>query len=174
MTRFDASNATVEVLTFKEGFLSPIAHDLRIRVATLDVEIDSDRIVAEIDLSSLYVVCAVKEGSDEPGTLSESDKAKIRKTIRDDVLHASRYPIARFEADLADLDGETLQGELELHGESRMVTARLHQTGPDLNVEVNVHQPDFGIKPYSAMMGTLKVRADVVIHVTMRDFQLPA
>jgi hypothetical protein len=32
--------------------------------------------------------------------------------------------------------------------------------------EVRVHQPDFGIKPYSAALGALKVQADVTVKVS--------
>jgi len=30
-----------------------------------------------------------------------------------------------------------------------------------------LHQPDFGIRPYSAMLGTLRVDADVVVRVVI-------
>lgn len=172
MPKFTGRNARAEVLTFKEGLLSPIAHDLRIRVQRFEIVVENGSIEAEFDLSSLIVVCARKDGTDEPGTLSDADKAKIQKTIQLDVLHTDRHPWANFEADFDDLQGGLLEGQLELHGETRQVQATLGEEGDHLRVEVNVNQPDFGIKPYSAMMGTLKVRPDVIIAVDLLDTRL--
>ena len=36
-----------------------------------------------------------------------------------------------------------------------------------LVAEVSLHQPDFGIKPYSAMLGTLRVKPDVTVVVSL-------
>jgi len=33
--------------------------------------------------------------------------------------------------------------------------------------EVPIHQPDFGIKPYSAMLGALKVKPDLVVRCSV-------
>lgn len=174
MIEFSPKNARVEVLTYKEGLLSPVAHDLLIRVQRFAIEVDEGKVDAEIDLSSLVVVNARKDGSDEPGTLSDSDKEKIRKTIQGEVLHTQRYPEAHFEADLHALDEGAVEGELELHGENRDVRARVEEIDGGVRVSVEVWQPDFNIVPYSAMFGTLRVRADVVIQVTLLDTTLEA
>ena len=166
MAEYTPQNARVEVLTFKEGLLSPVAHDLLIRVQRFEITLDGGRVEADIDLSSLIVTCARKNGEDEPGTLSDADKEKIRNTIQTDVLHTHRYPEAHFEADLNDLDEGQLEGELELHGETNDVRARVEEIGGDVRVSVEVHQPDFNVTPYTAMFGTLRVRADVIIQVT--------
>lgn len=174
MAAFSPRNASAEVLTFKEGLLSPIAHDLRIRVQRFDVEVEDGEVRGDFDLSSLVVVCARKDEEDEPGTLSDADKEKIRDTIQSEVLHTSRYPETHFEADLNDLVDGVLVGTLELHGEEREVRARVVEEPAGVRVSVEVYQPDFGIKPYSAMFGTLRVRADVVIEVLLKDTTLEA
>lgn len=168
MPAFSQRNATAEVLTFKEGLLSPIAHDLRIRVQRFDVTVEDGEVEGDFDLGSLVVTCARKEGIDEPGTLSEADKEKIRQTMQQEVLHTSRYPDTHFRADLGSLADGYITGELELHGETREVRARISEEPAGVRVSVDVHQPDFGIKPYSAMFGTLRVRADVVIDVLLQ------
>lgn len=171
MQEFNQSNATVHVYTFKEGLLSSIAHDLRIDVPDFAIEVDH-QIRAEIDLRSLRVACARKEGVDAPELLSSSDHAKIERTMRDEVLHTSRYPYVVLEADLGDLADGALTGNLELHGKSGDVDIRLSDTSAGLRVEFRIHQPDFGIRAYSAMLGTLKVKPDVTIVVTLHDFSL--
>lgn len=169
MSAFSPRNATAEVLTFKEGLLSPIAHDLRIRVQRFEVTVEGGEVRGDFDLGSLVVICARKDGVDEPGTLSDDDKRKIRDTMQTEVLHVQRYPETHFEADLNDVRDGVVTGELELHGEERAVRARVAEESGGVRVSVDVHQPDFGIKPYSAMFGTLRVREDVVIEVFLQD-----
>lgn len=172
MLTFDSNNANVEVLTFKEGLLSPMAHDLRIDVTRFDIEVEDGRVEGHFDLSSLVVVSALEGGEDKPGALSASDKQKIEKTIRNEVLHTQRYPECVFSADLQDLENDHVSGELELHGEDGDVRAEVLETETGVWVSVKVHQPDFGIKPYTAMLGSLRIRADVVIRVRLHGVTL--
>ena len=53
----------------------------------------------------------------------------------------------------------------ELHGRSREIT--LKRTGDD-EAEVTLHQPDYGIKPYSAMFGALKIKPDIRVRLRLR------
>lgn len=172
MLTFDPDNAHVEVLTFKEGLLSPMAHDLCIDVTAFDIEIEDGRVEGHFDLSSLVAVSALEDGEANQGALSAGDKKKIQKAIRNDVLHTHRYPECVFEADLNDLEGDQVQGELELHGEEGEVTAEVEVRDGGVCVSVKVHQPDFGIKPYTAMLGSLRIRADVIIRVFLKDVTL--
>lgn len=173
MVAFSPRNATAEVLTYKEGLLSPIAHDLRIRVQEFEIEVEDGEVRGDFDLSSLTVVTALKDGADAPSALSKDDKDKIRRTIQHDVLHTQRYPETHFVADMNDLDENgVVEGELELHGEERDVKARVREEEGGVRVSVDVYQPDFGIVPYTAMFGTLRVRADVVIEVFLQGVTL--
>ena len=81
MAVYDASNAECHVYTYKEGVLSAVAHDLKIRVTKFRIEVDpvAESVNAEFDATSLRVVCAM-EGSDENhGSLRSGDKAKIER-----------------------------------------------------------------------------------------------
>ena len=60
MARYDASNAKVQVFTFKDGLLSAMAHDLKLEVTRF--ELDSEG-VSTFDAGSLRVV---KWGDVEP------------------------------------------------------------------------------------------------------------
>ena len=63
MARHDASTAEVLVFTFKEGLLSPLAHDLKLRVTRFSLEVaeTSDSVAAEFDPRSLVVLTAMKQ-----------------------------------------------------------------------------------------------------------------
>src|SRR5687767_8832873 len=100
MTTFDQNNAECFVFTFKDGLLSPIAHDLRIKVTRFSVQLDeaSGTLSATFDTGSLRVDTPMKDGNENPSALSDGDKEKIAGQIRDDVLHSSKYPEARFQS----------------------------------------------------------------------------
>ena len=108
-----------------------------------------------------------------PATLSQSDQRSIEKSIADDVLGASRYPEIRFTASSITGQGDTrhIIGTLALHGQKREISFEARRLDDRWRVEAPLHQPDFGIKPYSAMLGTLKVKADLVVKITLRRRQ---
>src|SRR5690625_7595815 len=147
MLTFDSNNANVEVLTFKEGLLSPMAHDLRIDVTRFDIEVEDGRVEGHFDLSSLVVVSALEGGEDKPGALSASDKQKIEKTIRNEVLHTQRYAECVFSADLQDLENDHVSGELELHGEDGDVRAEVWEVRLGRGSAEEGSSPAFAIEP---------------------------
>ncbi|MFT3774150.1 MAG: YceI family protein [Minicystis sp.] len=167
MPRFDASSAECLVLTFKEGLLSAVAHDLQIRVARFEIDIDdaSHAVRARFEAGSLEVVGAVHDGAVREGTLSDADRRKIEDNIANDVLHVRQHPEIRFSSnDVApEGDGFRIRGELSLHGRTKEIAFSARREGDRLVAEVRIHQPDFGIKPYSAMLGTLKIKPDLVV-----------
>ena len=172
MPSYDASRAECLVFTFKEGLLSSVAHDLRLRITrfSLDVDVDGGSVVASFDTNSLLVDCPMKDGVENPAALSASDKHKIAAQIRDEVLDSAKYPSATFRAGsvAAQADGGyELQGELTLHGVTKALRLRSHLVSGRQRLELKLHQPDFGITPYRAMLGTLKIQADVTIRVTV-------
>ena len=98
MASFDASSAECSVFTYKEGLLSAVAHDLKIRVTkfTIAVEEDTGAITAEFDAASLRVVCAMSDSKDAPDSLTAANKREIETNIVRDVLQAREYPEIRF------------------------------------------------------------------------------
>lgn len=171
MPRFDQDSAECLILTYRSGLLSPIAHDLKIRAERLFIEVDEEprAVRAEVDASSLRVVTAMKEGRENPSALSDKDKREIERNIREDVLHAGRHPTIRFESTKIEKVGTEwiVEGDLTLHGTTRRIETRTSTEGDSVVVELVLHQPDFGVKPYTAALGTLKVQADVKVRVSV-------
>jgi hypothetical protein len=170
--RYDQTNAECLVFTFKEGLLSPVAHDLRLRVTRFTLELDEARtqVVARFDTGALEVDTPMKDGAPNPNALSAEDKRKIASQIRDDVLHSTLYPTAEFRSSslvARDDGGYDVRGELTLHGATRQVSAKsVLEAGKQL-VELTLHQPDFGIAPFRAMLGTLKIKSDVIVRLSL-------
>lgn len=168
--RYDPSSARCEVYTFKEGLLSAVAHDLRIEVTRFTVEVgEGPTIDARFDAASLRVACAVQAGVDAPAALSPRDRAEIDRNIAHDVLEARRYPEIRFRSNAVEsvADGHRIRGTLELHGGARPLELVAQRRGDRECVEVTLHQPDFGIRPYRALLGTLRIRPDVRVLIEL-------
>lgn len=169
MPKFDASTASCHVFSFKEGALSALAHDLELRVRKFTIEVAADlAVTATFDATSLEVMHAVRDGQPRDA-LSDGDKRKIEKNLAEDVLDSRRYPEIRFRStSVAPAgDGYAIAGELVLHGKTRTIEATSRKTERGQLVEITLHQPDYGIKPFSAMLGTLKIKPDVRVRVTL-------
>lgn len=172
MARYDASTATCHVFTYKEGLLSKLAHDLKIEVTSFTIDASADAIEASFDPRSLRVACCMKDGREAPGTLSDRNKRTIEDSIAKDVLNAKRHPKITFTStriDPRDDGGFDIQGDLALHGARRPVSLRVTREGGALQTRVRLHQPDFGIKPYQAMMGTLKIKPAVEVTLSLPE-----
>lgn len=171
MARFDAYNSECLLFSFKDGLLARLAHDLKLQVERFSIEVDeSDRsIEATFDPSSISVVCAQIDGRDDPSTLSKGDKKKIYDNVTKDVLRVRKFPEIRFDSTsvVERGDGYAVQGTLQMHGKSRGIQASIRAEGSRWITELRLHQPDFGIKPYTAALGGLKVKPDVLVRVSV-------
>jgi polyisoprenoid-binding protein YceI len=177
---FGPDRATCEVLTFKEGLLSAVAHDLLLRVTAFQITVDpaapaAPAVSAELDASSLRVVTAMRDGRPLHGVLRPPDAKEIEATITREVLRANRFPVIRFvSATVARTGaGYEIGGRLTLAGTTREATLRVRRDTGQLATEVPIHQPDYGIRPYRAMLGTLRVKEQVLVRATIPDEGLP-
>jgi hypothetical protein len=169
--QFDASSAECLVFVLKEGILSTVSHDLKLQVEEFEVAVDEPtRAVAAIfNADSLRVVAAMNDGRDDPGVLSAEQKTQIALNIRLDVLKSREYPDITFVSESATTSdqGYVVRGALTIQQATQMITFPLRKTDGSYVAEANVHQPDFGIQPYSAMMGGIRVRPSVTVRVSI-------
>jgi polyisoprenoid-binding protein YceI len=159
-------NATLRVKTGRHGAAAKAGHDLVIEVksweATLNVADESSASSLELsaDPTSLHVV----KGEGGMQALGDDDKADIRKTIDKDVL--KKKPIAFTSSSVADADGGlAVSGDLELGGKSKPVEFVVSGDGGAITGSASFKQSDWGIKPYSALFGALKVNDEVTVEV---------
>lgn len=169
MPTYDATTARCWVDAFKEGMLSTVGHDVRLEVGTFEVRIDDDGVEATFDPASLKVMHAMRRGEPHRTALSDRDKATIERYVRDDILEARRFRTVRFEADEIDVDGDVveIEGELELHGETEELAFEAHRRGDRWVAEVRLHQPTWGIRPFKALMGALKIKPGIVVTLSL-------
>jgi polyisoprenoid-binding protein YceI len=167
------SDGTVKVMTGRQGMASKVGHDLTLEAsnwkATLTVDGDPARseVTATIEPRSLEVTAAT--GGAKP--VSDKDKKDIKKNISELLGNGS----ITFTSTSVEVKSDTslkVPGELSIAGQSQPVTLDLTAT-PDgrLSGSLTLVQSQFGIKPYSAMMGALKVKDEVEVNL---DVALPA
>ena len=169
MPTYDESNAQCLVYSYKDGLLSKIAHDLKHRVTRFKVRVDprTGAVEADVDATSLRVECVVKDGAELSDGLSAEEKRKIEGQIMKDVLHADVHPLIHFRSTRvspAD-EGMHIEGALSLNDCERPVQTLARRVEHGYQADITIHQPDFNIKPFSAMMGTLKIKPEVVVRV---------
>jgi polyisoprenoid-binding protein YceI len=126
-----------------------------------------DSVTLTVDVDSLHVV----GGEGGVTSLSRADKALVRSNALK-TLEQKRFPTITYRADAVEKhgDGYRLTGTLEIHGNCRdhTVEVRVDDLGDRWRVtgESDVRQSEFGIKPYSMMLGAMKVVDEVGVTLT--------
>src|SRR5262249_12461046 len=129
--------------------------DLRIRVTRFSIETDGASFVkGTFDPRSLRVVCARRGGADDARALSDDDKRTIEGNIVRDVLGPDEISFASTEVARED-GGVRVRGDLTIAGRTRSIAFTTRAEEGREVAELTIHQPDFGITPYKAMLGTL-------------------
>jgi polyisoprenoid-binding protein YceI len=168
------------VRTHREGLGARAGHDLVIEATDWRgrVRIDSadpprGHLEVRVDGRGLEV----REGRGGAKPLTDKDRREIKDIIRTKVLDTDRHSELVFIADQAAVEGQhaRLSGELMIAGQSRPLSVDVDveqaADGPHARGAAKVRQTDFGIKPYRALMGALRVADEVVVDF---DVRLPA
>ena len=170
MPVWNAENAECFVYTYKEGLLAAAGHDVKLRVTDFEVVADRSGVRGTFRASSLEVVCAMSNGEENLGALSDSDKATIQGYVDNDILQTSEFPDIEWTTTRMRRDGEgriRVQGDLVLRGRKKPVKATVEEADDRLVARAKIRQPDFGIKPFSALMGTLKIKPVVEVELSV-------
>ena len=120
-----------------------------------------------VDVDSLQV----SHGEGGIMALSAPEK-RLARSHALKALDAGRLPRIRYQVDDIEQIGDDyrLRGTLEIHGKSRRHEVDLHvkDLGEtwQLSCEADVRQTDFGVKPYSMLMGAMKVVDTVTVDFT--------
>jgi polyisoprenoid-binding protein YceI len=160
MATLGPANGTLTVRTGRSGAAAKAGHDLVLEVTAWEATFDEAAIVLTADARSLKV----REGTGGIKALDDDDKANIEQTIDDDVLKGG--PI-EFRSTGVARDGErvSVRGELTIGRRSNPIAFDLLHTDGRLAGSATLKQTDYGIKPYSALFGTLKVADEVTVSI---------
>jgi polyisoprenoid-binding protein YceI len=162
--------------TFRDGLAATAGHDLTIEASRWSGElaVNDDLTPAELDVRIDLGALVVRDGSGGIKPLTDRDRREIAVTARK-VLAADRYPEATFTANTFSPSGNSggeITGTFTLRGTPRPLRLRVTETGPDrYHAEGTVLQTEYGIKPYTAFLGALRVRdaVDVAVDVDLSE-----
>jgi polyisoprenoid-binding protein YceI len=109
----------------------------------------------------------VIEGTGGMQSLDDDDRANIAQTIDDEVLRKQQITFRSTRVAPAGDGGLHVEGDLTLLGQTRPLAfdVSVSDDGAVAALAV-VRQTDFGMKPYSALFGALKVADEVRVSLS--------
>lgn len=154
--------ATIHLFTFKDGLLARLAHDLRLSVQRFEIRRDGAALSGRFVPDSLVVDGVVgKGGRLDPEGLSASDKAKILRNSAEEILHTARHPDITFTGALEP--GDVVAGQLTMVGRTCDLRAAVSTSGGRLRAEFTLVPSQWGIAPYKALAGAIKLQDRVLV-----------
>ncbi|TMR10530.1 YceI family protein [Nonomuraea turkmeniaca] len=156
------------VKTTRTGLGAKVGHDLTLEVTrwrgdvTLDPAAPGDSsVTVEVDAASIEV----REGTGGVKPLTSSDRGEIQKIIREKILHTDRHSTITFRSARVDATAESfsVEGDLAIAGVTRPATVRGSLAEGRVRCSAVIEQSRWGIKPYSALLGALKLNDEVEV-----------
>lgn len=166
MYSFAAAQSQITILLTQEGMIKKLhpTHQVTVKTFSGRVQLsagDESKAVVEVEAETKSFMNIDKN-------MSSFERDGFQKILLNDVLESDRFPNIKFRSvSLTDIrpTGEgrsfTLNGDLTLHGVTRRVSfpvtviikdGQLRATG-----EEKIRQTDFGMKPYSGGLGSIKI-----------------
>jgi len=181
--KVDPAQSSLVVQLFKDGVAARLGHDHVVHASVFSGTVAYDP--RNPEASSIQV--AVEVGSllaDDPGTRrkfglagepSASDRAEIDKAMKGDgQLAAARFPSMTFTstAIATQPDGRFLvTGRLTIRGVTNELKfpAQMSVEGTQLRgrAQLKFKQSSFGYPPYSALLGAIKNKDEVILHIDL-------
>ena len=160
--RFGPDNGTLAVNTGRTGAVAKAGHDLLLHVTGWEgtLEIGSDPAPSRLEVRADGGSLKVQQGTGGMQALDEDDKANIEQTIDDEVLRRDQITFRSTHVAPAG-DGLRVTGDLTLLGHTAPLSLDLAVNDGTFTAAGVIRQTDFGMKPYSALFGALKVADEV-------------
>lgn len=174
----DASASRLIIHAFRAGALRALGHDHHFLAGRwrASATFDPDR------LEGVHGTIVVGSDSlhDTQGALDDSDRAKVDRQTRDEVLDAAKFPDIRydvegFERAAGAASGPTrgtLHGTLALHGAKRPLDVPIEIApreggGFTARGRGSVRLGDFGMRPPRAVLGAVTVKDVVEVEIDL-------
>jgi hypothetical protein len=163
--RLGPGNATLAVRTKRGGAAAKAGHDLDMLVTAWEgtLEVGEDGAATSAELKADATSLRVQKGTGGMQALGEEDKDNIHQTIDDEVLERQDI-VFRSTAVESAPSGLRVEGELTLAGTTKPLAFELAVADDGkLAATATVTQTAWGMKPYSALWGALKVLDEVEV-----------
>jgi len=168
--RLVPAQSTFTVQAFAEGLLSAFGHDPVLAIKDFSGEVQF--VPGSFEAASVKMT--VKADSIVLSTeVKEKDRIEIEQTMREQVLEIAKYPEIVFVSSNISVtklaEGRyraRVIGDLTFHGATQKnlwITPEVTVSGESLSAKgvFSLKQTDFGIKPFSAAAGTIKLKNEL-------------
>ena len=163
--RLGPGNATLSVHTRRGGAAAKAGHDLVLHVTAWEatLELAEDPAATTVELTADATSLRVHKGTGGMQALGDEDKDNIHQTIDDEVLERQDIVFRSTRVE-SSAGGLRVEGDLTLAGATQPIAFDL-AIGDDGTIDATalVTQTRWGMKPYSALFGALKVLDDVEV-----------
>ena len=163
--RLTPESGELLVKTGRTGMGRRAGHDLVIEVTRWHGEVivdtakpETSNVSVEADVDSFEV----REGLGGVKPLTQNDRTEIKKTLRE-ILDNESGPKITFHSTRITNTAEswTVEGDLTIRGQTQPVTVNSVIIDDRVRGGTTVKQTRWGIKPYSAFLGALKLADEV-------------
>lgn len=166
--RLGPKAGTLVLKTGRTGLGRRAGHDLTIEATHWQADAvvnaaDPGRssVTVSIEVDSLQV----REGTGGLKPLTDADRADIKTTIGEKILLTEEHPVITFSSSQVTGTPEAFQisGDLTIMGRARPVTISAGIDAGRIRGDATVTQSQWGIKPYSAFAGALRLADEIRI-----------
>lgn len=179
----DKAKSSIVIQVFKDGAAAALAHDHVVDVKDFAGSIVTDG--ADAASASVEVTAQTASFINDDAKLrkkfgldseiSEKDRKAVEENMKSkEQLDTAGFATVKFVSTSVKkgADGKlTLAGKLTLHGVTKDVTMPLDAkvTGDDVDgsASFRLKTSDYGIKPYSALLGAVKNKDEIVLHLNL-------
>lgn len=168
--RLAPEGSSFTVQAFAEGLFSAFAHDPVIAIR--DFEGEAQFVPGTLEAAAVKIRINAK-GLALTGDTKEKDRVEIETTMRNQVLEVEKYPEIVFSS--SNISASRVAegryrvrviGDLSFHGVTQKglwITSEATVNDQQLRArgEFSLKQSDFGIKPFSAVGGTIKLKNEL-------------
>ncbi len=168
------TNASLKLRTTKAGLGARLAHDLTLEAKAWRGSIvmdDTNLAASSVEVKVAAASLAVVDFSGGVKPLSDRDRSEIASNIKEESLLTSKYPDITFRS--TSIRGQsgafTVTGDLTIKETTCPISLAVTVDSDDQVIaRATIVQTEFGIKPYSAMLGTLKISDAVDVRATLK------
>jgi len=168
--RLGPEESSFTVQAFAEGLFSAFGHDPVIAIR--DFEGEAQFVPGTLETAAVKIRINAK-GLALTGDTKEKDRVEIETTMRNQVLEVEKYPEVVFSS--SNISASRVAegryrvrviGDLSFHGVTQKnlwITSEATVSDQELRArgDFSLKQSDFGIKPFSAVGGTIKLKNEL-------------
>jgi polyisoprenoid-binding protein YceI len=97
-------------------------------------------------------------------------RSEIERAVHSHILDTRRHPTARFTGTALPTDsGFDVSGKLELVGRSEPLSFAVRRAGTEFRADFEFSPSHWGIEPYRALFGAIRLQDRLSIAVAMRE-----